>query len=199
MVSVFGIWTYVIIFLIVFAETGLVVTPFLPGDSLIFAVGTLAGAGVLDIRIAYAILLAAAVAGDTLNYWIGHNIGHRLFINKGSRIFNRNHLDKTKRFFEKYGGKTIVLARFVPIVRTFAPFVAGIGKMQYAKFLFYNITGGFLWVTAISFSGFYFGTLPFVKENYEYVVVMIVIISIMPMAIEYLKHKRRPEKAEEEK
>lgn len=188
-INLFGPFTYIILFLIIFAETGLVVTPFLPGDSLIFAVGTLAGGGYLNILIIYSIMLVAAILGDTVNYWIGHHFGRRVFTKGNSRIFNKSYLEKTSEFYRKHGGKTIILARFIPIVRTFAPFVAGVGKMHYGTFLLYNITGGFIWVTSLTFTGYFFGQIPFIKENFEYVVIGIVLASIFPIFIEFIKHK----------
>lgn len=189
-IAFFGGWTYVLLFLIVFAETGFVVTPFLPGDSLLFAVGTLAGAGLLNIWTAYFVLLTAAVLGDTVNYWIGHYVGPKVFNKENSRFFKKEYLEKTREFYEKYGGKTIIIARFVPIVRTFAPFVAGVGKMHYNTFLFYNVFGGFIWVTFLVFAGFYLGGLPLVKANFEYAIFAIIALSLLPMVIEYVKHKR---------
>lgn len=191
-INLFGPFTYVILFLIIFAETGLVVTPFLPGDSLIFAVGTLAGGGYVNIIIIYIALLVAAILGDTVNYWIGHHLGVRVFAKKNSRLFNKAYLEKTNEFYRKHGGKTIILARFVPIVRTFAPFVAGVGKMHYATFLSYNVIGGFVWVTSLMFAGYFFGQIPFIKENFEYVVIGIVFLSLLPMLIEFIKHKYSP-------
>lgn len=188
-INLFGPFTYIILFLIIFAETGLVVAPFLPGDSLIFAVGTLAGGGYLNISIIYLILLTAAILGDTVNYWVGHHLGIRVFTKKNSRIFNKAYLEKTNEFYRKHGGKTIILARFVPIVRTFAPFVAGVGKMHYGTFLLYNLAGGFIWVTTLIFTGYFFGQIPFIKENFEYVVIGIVFISLLPLVTEFLKHK----------
>lgn len=187
MIALFGAWTYVILFAIIFAETGLVVTPFLPGDSLLFAVGTFAGGGFLDIWIVYVVMLVAAVLGDTVNYWAGYLIGPRVFARENARFFKKEYLDKTQAFYEKYGGKTIIIARFVPIVRTFAPFVAGVGKMRYNTFLLYNVVGAFVWVTSLTFAGYYFGGLPFVKANFEYVVMGIILLSLLPMAVEYLR------------
>lgn len=188
-INLFGPLTYVFLFLIIFAETGLVVTPFLPGDSLLFAVGTLAGGSYLNILIVYILLLTAAILGDTVNYWIGHHLGPRVFSKENSRIFNKAYLKKTDDFYKKHGGKTIILARFVPIIRTFAPFVAGVGKMSYGKFLFYNISGGFLWVTSLTFAGYFFGQMPIIKENFEYAVMVIIFVSILPIFIEFVKHK----------
>lgn len=188
-INLFGSFTYILLFLIIFAETGFVVTPFLPGDSLIFAAGTLAGSNYLNVIIVYISLLVAAILGDTVNYWIGHHLGVRAFSGKKSRIFKREYLDKTSEFYKKHGGKTIVLARFVPIVRTFAPFVAGIGKMHYGTFLLYNISGGFIWVTSLTFAGYFLGQIPFVKNNFEYVVIGIIIASLFPMLIEFARQK----------
>lgn len=188
-INLFGPFTYIVLFLIIFAETGLVVTPFLPGDSLIFAVGTLAGGGYLNILIVYVILLVAAILGDTVNYWIGHHFGIRVFTKNNSRIFKKEYLEKTTEFYKKHGGKTIILARFVPIVRTFAPFVAGVGKMHYGTFLSYNLIGGFIWVSSLTFAGYFLGQIPFVKNNFELVVIGIIIASLLPMLIEFAKHK----------
>lgn len=188
-IDLFGVFTYVILFFIIFAETGLVVTPFLPGDSLLFVVGTLAGSGFLNIWIVYFSLLIAAILGDTVNYWIGHHLGNRVFSKENSRLFNKAYLEKTREFYEKHGGKTIILARFLPIIRTFAPFVAGVGKMHYNTFLFYNVMGGFIWVTSLTFAGYFFGGLSFIKENFEYAVIGIVLVSLLPVFIEYIKHK----------
>ncbi len=188
-ILLFGPFTYVILFLIVFAETGLIVTPFLPGDSLLFAAGALAGGGFLNVWIVYFSLLIAAIAGDTVNYWIGHHLGKRAFSRENSRIFNKAYLERTEEFYKRYGGKTIILARFIPIIRTFAPFVAGVGKMHYSTFIFYNILGAFIWVTSLTFAGFFLGGLPIVKENFEIAVLGIIFISILPVIIEYARHK----------
>jgi len=188
-ITFFGGWTYAVLFLVIFVETGLVVTPFLPGDSLLFAVGTLAGAGLLNLGTAYFTLVLAAVLGDTVNYWVGHYVGPRVFSEKNARFFKKEHLERTRAFYQKYGGKTIVLARFVPIVRTFAPFVAGVGKMHYPAFLLYNVCGGFAWVTLLIFAGFYLGGLPFVRANFEYAIFAIIALSLLPMLIEYLKQR----------
>jgi len=192
LIGYFGGWTYAMLFVIIFAETGLVVTPFLPGDSLLFAVGTLAGGGLLHIWISYLTLLVAAILGDTVNYWIGHYIGPKVFSEENSRFFKKEYLEKTRKFYEKYGGKTIIIARFVPIIRTFAPFVAGVGKMHYGTFFLYKIFGGFIWVTSLVFTGFYLGGLPFVKANFEYAIFTIIALSLLPMIIEYIKYKRAP-------
>lgn len=188
-INLFGPVTYFIVFLTIFAETGLVITPFLPGDSLLFIIGTLAGKGILEIRSIYLTILIAAILGDSANYWLGNKIGPKVFSKKNSRLFNKDHLEKTRNFYEKHGGKTIILARFVPLIRTFAPFVAGVGKMHYATFFFYNIIGAFIWSTAFTFGGYFFGGLPIIKENFEYAVIGVIFISLMPIFIEYIKHK----------
>lgn len=187
----YGAWIYLLLFLIVFAETGLVVTPFLPGDSLLFVAGTLAAAGGMDLTWLCAVLITAAILGDTVNYWIGDWLGLRLFQDPNARFLKRDYLDRTHRFYERHGGKTIIIARFVPIVRTFAPFVAGIGKMTYARFLAYNVVGALLWVLSLVIAGYYFGNLPFVKKNLTLVIFGIIILSILPGVVEYLRHKRR--------
>lgn len=186
----YGIWTYGLLFLVIFMETGFVVTPFLPGDSLLFAAGTFAALGSLNIMWLFLILFGAAVLGDTLNYWIGHYIGPRVF-DQDYRFLKREYLDKTQRFYEKHGGKTVVLARFVPIVRTFAPFVAGVGAMEYGRFILFNILGGFLWTSLFLFSGFFFGNIPFIRNNFEIVIVAIIAISVVPMLIEFVRGRRK--------
>lgn len=186
-----GGWSYAILFAIIFAETGLVVTPFLPGDSLLFAVGALAAAGSLNATWVFLILAAAAIIGDSANYAIGKFFGETLIEKTNSRFLKKEHIDRTHKFFEKYGGKTIVLARFVPVIRTFAPFVAGIGEMSYLYFFTYNVVGAILWVAIFVFGGFFFGGLPFVKDNFSIVILAIILISILPGAIEILKHKNK--------
>ena len=185
----YGTSTYALLFLIVFLETGLVVTPLLPGDSLLFAAGSFAGLGLLRFWPLLFLLGAAAILGDTVNYAIGARLGPKVFHYPKSRFFNPEHLKKTHAFYEKYGGKTIIIARFVPIVRTFAPFVAGIGAMSYARFLGYNVIGGVLWVSVCLSSGYFFGNLPLVKQNFSLVVIAIVFISLLPAVIEYLRHR----------
>ncbi|HWY79177.1 MAG TPA: VTT domain-containing protein, partial [Candidatus Sulfotelmatobacter sp.] len=170
-------------------ETGFVFTPFLPGDSLLFIVGTLAGSGFLNIWLAYVLFLFAAILGNMVNYWLGDKLGHKVFTHKNSRWFNKENLIKTHHFFEKYGGKTIIITRFIPIIRSFAPFVAGMGSMEYKPFLIYNFIGGFLWVTSITFAGYFFGGTKIIKDNFEVAVLGVVFISLLPAIFEYLRHK----------
>jgi membrane-associated protein len=186
-----GIWTYLILFGVIFIETGLVVTPFLPGDSLLFAAGAFAALGSLNVWFLFISLALAAVLGDTVNYWIGHYIGPKVFT-MNSRWFKREYLERTQAFYDKYGGKTIFLARFVPIIRTFAPFVAGIGKMRYGYFISYNIFGGIVWTALFIFGGYFFGNLPFVRNNFSLVVIAIVLISVMPAVVEVLRSRTKP-------
>lgn len=186
----FGMWSYLILFLIIFCETGLVVTPFLPGDSLLFATGAFAALGAFDPWILFVLLSIAGILGDTVNYAMGHYLGPKVFHYESSRFFNKEHLLRAHQFYEKYGAKTIVIARFIPIVRTFAPFVAGIGSMSYGKFLAYNVAGGMAWVGSFVMLGYYFGNRPTVKENFSLVILGIIVISIMPAVIEYLRHRR---------
>lgn len=190
-ISEYGTLTYVILFIIIFCETGLVVTPFLPGDSLLFAVGTFAALGVLDPVLAIILLCTAGILGDTVNYWIGHRVGPKIFSKRDSKILNYRHLDRAHKFYEKYGGKTVVIARFVPIIRTFAPFVAGIGAMTYPRFLFFNVSGAVLWVMGFICLGYFFGNLPVVKRNFSLVILAIIIISVMPGVIEFLREWRK--------
>ena len=191
----YGVWTYGLLFLIVFLETGLVVTPILPGDSLLFAAGTFAALGAIRFGPLFLLLSLAAILGDTVNYAIGHYVGPRVFHFPRSRFFNPEHLRKTHSFYEKYGGKTIIMARFIPIVRTFAPFVAGIGAMSYARFLVYNVLGGILWVAVCLSAGYFFGNLAFVRDNFSVVILAIVFISILPAIFEYWKHRAELKRA----
>ena len=185
-----GAWVYALLFLIIFAETGLVVTPFLPGDSLLFAVGALtARPDGLNLTLILVLLPIAAILGDGVNYWVGQAVGPRVFRNKESRWLNPRHLERTHAFYEKYGGKTIIIARFMPIIRTFAPFVAGMGRMNYARFTAYNISGGLIWIFFFVFIGYFFGNLPVVKKNFTLVIMVIIALSMMPPVIEYLRHR----------
>ena len=183
----YGVWIYVILFLIVFCETGLVVTPFLPGDSLLFAAGGIAAVGGMNIHLMAALLIAAAVLGDAANFTIGKYFGARLFSRPNSRLFKPEYLQKTHAFYEKYGGKTIILARFVPVVRTFAPFVAGMGRMHYATFIRYNIIGALAWVLLLTYLGYAFGNVPLVKQNFGLLVIGIIVVSVLPMAVEIVR------------
>ena len=195
--TVLGPWLYAVLFVIVFCETGLVVTPFLPGDSLLFAVGALASVdgSPISLPLMIGLLVAAAVLGDAVNYSIGHYLGPMVFTSERSRLLNRNHLLRTQEFYERHGGKTIFLARYVPIIRTFAPFIAGIGRMSYPRFAMWNVTGAVSWVVSLSLAGFFFGQIPVVKSNFETVILAIVAISVMPMVVEYLRSRRAPAQA----
>ena len=188
----YGAWTNAILFLIVFCETGLVVTPFLPGDSLLFAAGTFAALGDLNVLVVFSLLAVAAILGDSVNYWIGSRIGERAFSGQ-IRFLKQEHLKKTREFYEKYGRSTIILARFVPIIRTFAPFVAGVGSMSYPVFIAYNVIGGILWVALFVFSGFFFGNIPIVRRNFSFVILAIIVISVLPIAWEAWKTWRSKE------
>ena len=179
----YGLWVYAILFLIIFCETGLVVTPFLPGDSLLFAAGALTVGTALDVNLLAGTLIGAAVLGNITNYTIGHFFGERLFQNPNSRVFRRDHLDKTQDFFAKHGGKTIIMTRFLPIVRTFAPFVAGMGAMTYKRFMAFNFVGGFLWVVSFVYAGHFFGNLPVVRKNFTMLIMGIIVISVLPIVI----------------
>ena len=188
----YGMWTYLILFLIIFCETGLVVTPILPGDSLLFAVGTFAARGALDVSLVLLLLSIAAVAGDTLNYAIGYRVGPQVFRRQGVRFLNREYLDRTHRFYERHGAKTIVIARFIPIVRTFAPFVAGIGRMGYGRFVSYNVAGGVGWIAALVLGGYAFGNIPAVRQNFTLVIFAIIVLSVLPGVIEFVRQRTRP-------
>jgi membrane-associated protein len=187
----YGTWTYLIVFLIVFCETGLVVTPFLPGDSLLFVIGALTpGDGSLNLGLSLFLLSAAAILGDTANYFIGHRLGPKIFRHENIKYLNMDHLKRTEEFFQKYGGKTIIIARFVPIVRTFAPFVAGMGSMPYARFILYNIVGALIWVFSLVLAGHFFGKIPIVEKNFSKVILLIIFVSILPAVIEILRHRQ---------
>ena len=191
----YGVWIYGILFLIIFCETGLVVMPLLPGDSLLFAAGSIAAIGEMNIHLMVVLLIIAAILGDAVNFVIGKYFGEKLFSNPNSKIFKQSHLQKTQQFYAKHGGKTIIMARFIPIVRTFAPFVAGMGHMSYHHFLAYNVIGGVLWVTIFSYLGYFFGNLPIVKDNLSLVLIAIIVLSILPGIIEIIRHKRAANKA----
>ena len=190
LVGNYGLWVYAILFVIVFCETGLVVTPFLPGDSLLFAAGAIAAGGQLNIFLLMVLLFVAAVLGDTVNYWIGDRAGHKL-VQRFPRLIKQKYLDRTHEFFERYGGKTIIIARFVPIVRTFAPFVAGVGEMSYGRFMSFNVFGAFLWVVLLVPAGYFFANVPFVKENFSLVILVIIFLSILPGIFELWRERRR--------
>jgi membrane-associated protein len=196
LIVTYQLWTYLILFIVIFCETGLVVTPFLPGDSLLFATGALAATlgSPLKIHWLFLVLGAAAVLGDTANYWIGHVVGPRIFNQEKVRFLKREHLERTLEFYEKYGGVTIILARFIPIIRTFAPFVAGIGRMTYWRFISYNVVGGIAWVAIFVFGGYFFGNLPVVRRNFTVVIIAIIFISILPGLIEYLRQRQKNKK-----
>ena len=186
----YGAWVYAVLFLIVFLETGVVVTPFLPGDSLLFVAGTIAAAGELNVHVLVLFLAVAAIAGDSLNYAIGRYLGPRVFRFEDSRFFKRAYVDRTHAFFERHGGKAIIIARFVPIIRTYAPFVAGIGAMDYRRFLMFNVTGAVLWVVLLTYAGFFFGNLPLVRNNLTAVILGIIVLSVMPAIIEFWRARR---------
>lgn len=188
-IASYGAWTYVILFAIIFCETGLVVTPILPGDSLLFAAGAFAALGSLDPAWLFGLLTVAAILGDTVNYGVGHYIGPKVFHYEGSRFFKKEYLDRTHRFYEKHGGKTIIIARFMPIIRTFAPFVAGVGSMTYRRFIVYNVSGAILWIGVFIVGGYLFGNIPAVKKNFTLVIMVIIFLSILPGVIEVLRHR----------
>ena len=184
----YGVWTYLILFLIIFCETGLVVTPILPGDSLLFAAGAFAATGSFHVLWLFVLLTIAAVLGDTVNYWVGKYLGDRIE-EKNLRFINREYLDKTHQFYERHGGKTIIIARLMPIIRTFAPFVAGVGKMNYFRFISYNVVGGVVWIASFVFGGYYFGNIPMVKKNFTLVILAIIFLSILPGIVEFIRHR----------
>ena len=198
LILIFHGWTYAILFVTIFIETGLVVTPFLPGDSLLFAAGAFAArpGSPLNIFLLYILMVIAAIAGDTANYWIGHYVGPRVF-NQKVRWLKKEYLDRTHAFYEKHGGKTIFLARFVPIIRTFAPFVAGIGKMSYKHFISYNVIGGIIWPAVFLFTGYFFGSHPFVQEHFSLIAIAIILISLVPVFVELIRNRKKPSQAEE--
>jgi len=193
LVAAYGAWIYLILFLIVFCETGLVVTPFLPGDSLLFVAGAIAAAGGMNIHLMVLLLIIAAILGDAVNYSIGHYIGPRVLKDRNSRWLNPKHLDRAHAFYERHGGKTIIIARFVPIVRTYAPFVAGAASMPYPRFALYNVTGAIIWVVSLGYAGYFFGNIPLIKDNLTVVIIIIIILSILPGVFEYLRHRKHPD------
>lgn len=190
LVKNYGNWIYAILFAIVFCETGLVVLPFLPGDSMLFAAGTIAAVGDMNIFVLIGLLIVAAVLGDFVNFEIGKHFGQKLFSNPNSKIFKQSYLQKTHDYYEKYGGRTIIIARFIPIVRTFAPFVGGMGNMNYAQFARYNIVGAVLWVVSFTTLGYFFGQLPFVKEHFSWIMIAIIVFSVVPMIVEIIRHRK---------
>ena len=190
LVKNYGNWIYAILFAIVFCETGLVVLPFLPGDSMLFAAGTIAAVGDMNIFVLIGLLIVAAVLGDFVNFEIGKHFGKKLFSNPNSKIFKQSYLQKTHDYYEKYGGRTIIIARFIPIVRTFAPFVGGMGNMNYAQFARYNIVGAVLWVVSFTTLGYFFGQLPFVKEHFSWIMIAIIVFSVVPMIVEIIRHRK---------
>lgn len=190
-IQMYGMWTYLILFLIVFCETGLVVTPILPGDSLLFAAGAFAASGALQVQPLFLLLSIAAIGGDTVNYWAGHMIGPKIFQQEKIRFMKKEYLDRTHEFYERHGGKTIILARFIPIIRTFAPFVAGIGRMTYLHFISYNVVGGIAWIALFIFGGYFFGNIAVVKEHFTLVILAIIFISILPGIIEFARQRYR--------
>ena len=189
LVKNYGNWIYAILFAIVFCETGLVVLPFLPGDSMLFAAGAIAAVGDMNVFVLMGLLIIAAVLGDFVNFEIGKHFGQRLFANPSSKIFKQSYLQKTHDYYEKYGGRTIIIARFIPIVRTFAPFVGGMGKMNYAQFARYNVMGAVLWVTLFTLLGYFFGQLPFVKQHFSWIMIGIIVVSVVPMVVEIIRHR----------
>jgi len=187
----YGLWTYVILFVVIFIETGFVVMPFLPGDSLLFAAGTFAALKAFKVGWLILVLAAAAIIGDTVNYWIGHYVGPKVFNKEKARFFKKEHLDRTHAFYEKHGGKTIIIARFVPIIRSFAPFVAGIGRMSYGKFIAYNVIGGVGWVVLLVGAGYFFGNIPVVRKNFSLAILAIIALSTVPVVTEFLRHRKK--------
>lgn len=188
-INQYGTLTYAILFLVIFAETGFVFTPFLPGDSLLFAAGTFAASGSFNVHILFLLLASAAFIGDNVNYWVGRKLGSKLF-ERNNRFLKKKYLDKTHKFYEKNGGKTIILARFFPIIRTFSPFVAGLGSMWYSKFVLNDITGAIIWVSVFVYAGFFFGNIPVIKNNFSIVIVAIILISSLPAIIEFIRHRK---------
>ncbi len=194
LVQDYGVWVYAILFVIIFAETGLVIAPFLPGDSLLFVTGALCGMGSLQLNILMPLLILAAFSGDNTNYWIGRLLGLRLLNHASQRLIKHEHLDKTHLFFDKHGGKTIIFARFLPIIRTFAPFVAGIGTMQYRSFVMFSALGSFAWIGSLTVAGYFFGNIPIIKNNLTLMILVIIVVSFIPAILEFIKHRRQAAK-----
>ncbi len=194
LVQDYGVWVYAILFVIIFAETGLVIAPFLPGDSLLFVTGALCGMGSLELDILMPLLILAAFSGDNTNYWIGRLLGLRLLNHASQRLIKHEHLDKTHLFFDKHGGKTIIFARFLPIIRTFAPFVAGIGTMQYRSFVMFSALGSFAWIGSLTVAGYFFGNIPIIKNNLTLMILVIIVVSFIPAILEFIKHRRQAAK-----
>lgn len=191
LIDQYGAWIYAILFAIVFCETGLVVMPFLPGDSMLFAAGAIAAVGDMNVLLLIGLLITAAILGDFVNFEIGKHFGQRLFANPDSKIFKQSYLQKTHDYYEKYGGRTIIIARFIPIVRTFAPFVAGMGRMRYGEFIRYNVIGAVAWVVSFTLLGYFFGQLPFVKQHFSWIMIGIIVVSVLPMVVEIIRHRQR--------
>jgi len=194
LVQEYGVWVYAILFVIIFAETGLVVAPFLPGDSLLFVTGALCGMGSLELEILMPLLIVAAFSGDNTNYWVGRLLGLRLLNHASQKLIKREHLDKTHQFFDKHGGKTIIFARFLPIIRTFAPFVAGIGTMNYRSFVMFSAIGSVLWIGSLTTAGYFFGNIPIIKNNLTLMILVIIVVSLIPAILEFIKHRRQASK-----
>jgi membrane-associated protein len=191
LVQEYGVWVYAILFVIIFAETGLVVAPFLPGDSLLFVTGALCGMGSLDLQILMPLLIVAAFSGDNTNYWVGRLLGLRLLNHASQKLIKHEHLEKTHLFFDKHGGKTIIFARFLPIIRTFAPFVAGIGTMNYRSFVMFSVAGSVAWIGSLTIAGYFFGNIPVIKNNLTLMILAIIVISFIPAILEFIKHRRQ--------
>ena len=196
LVQEYGVWVYAILFAIIFAETGLVVAPFLPGDSLLFVIGALCGMGSLELEVAMPLLILAAFLGDNTNYWIGRLLGLRLLNHASQKLIRHEHLEKTHAFYEKHGGKTVIFARFLPIIRTFAPFVAGIGTMNYRLYLMYSVIGGVTWIGSLTLAGYFFGNIPVIKDNLTLMILVIVFVSFIPAILEFIKHRRRQQQVD---
>lgn len=199
LVQEYGIWVYAILFAIIFAETGLVIAPFLPGDSLLFVIGALCGMGSLELQVAMPLLILAAFMGDNTNYWVGRLLGLRLLNHANQKLIKHEHLEKTHAFYDKHGGKTVIFARFLPILRTFAPFVAGIGTMNYRLYVMYSIIGGVSWIGSLTLAGYFFGNIPVIKDNLTLMILVIIVISFIPAILEFIKHRRNKKRGTNDK